>query len=279
MQGLLRASRPLLAGRPLRNPPEMREVYAPYRTEEAHHEEEYVPPTFALEQYFTTPFFWRVSNLDLPEKEQVLILYRRHLKNNFSWALDTEVAMDMSWKTRAQFRANMNEKDPEKIRQLIHEGEKYLFDNYNNLPYIMPSSPGGTLWQRNPYRWLHASRAWSKNHLDHKALHHGSLLSRNEALTSYELLKYVPVNGFPRDEFDEGFVYRDSDATDAPFLDGHDDHGDTHDHENHHHDDHGHAQHGQHDEHEGHDHHDHGHGHGHGHHEHHEHETIKHPVY
>ncbi|CAI5470101.1 unnamed protein product [Closterium sp. Yama58-4] len=84
------------------------------------------------------------------QQQRARQLYRRSLKNALSWAIFRDIYYDEADKIRAQFEANRQESDPDRIDRLLAAGEAKLKENQHPDPYLVPWVYGGSKYARNP---------------------------------------------------------------------------------------------------------------------------------
>mmetsp|Transcript_35625 Transcript_35625/g.66021 ORF Transcript_35625/g.66021 Transcript_35625/m.66021 type:complete len:99 (+) Transcript_35625:31-327(+) len=80
---------------------------------------------------------------------RVRMLYRKICKELYHYSATRPVWGEFIQEARARFEANRDVTDEAKIQALIKDGEKWLIDNKCGDPYIVPTNPGGTKFQRN----------------------------------------------------------------------------------------------------------------------------------
>ncbi|KAI3404984.1 hypothetical protein KGF56_002235 [Candida oxycetoniae] len=80
---------------------------------------------------------------------RVASLFRQAMRTAFDHALKFEVYRNATLDIRAQFEANRHVSDPEQLERLIQKTEAKLAHWKHPDPYIPPSRPGGTKYQRN----------------------------------------------------------------------------------------------------------------------------------
>ncbi|KAF9057892.1 NDUFB9, NADH-ubiquinone oxidoreductase [Panaeolus papilionaceus] len=76
-------------------------------------------------------------------------LYKRYLKNSLDWTVRRDLWRPQALQIRAQFEANRNVTDPRALANILSQAEKELASQVHCDPYIAPSFPGGTKWERN----------------------------------------------------------------------------------------------------------------------------------
>ncbi|KAK9452225.1 uncharacterized protein V1518DRAFT_436564 [Limtongia smithiae] len=79
----------------------------------------------------------------------VASIYRRALRLSLNWTIRRDIWRQQALAIRAQFDANKGVTDPRIIRNLIVAGERELELNRHPDPYIPPSRPGGSKYERN----------------------------------------------------------------------------------------------------------------------------------
>ncbi|KAK9240784.1 hypothetical protein V1525DRAFT_393902 [Lipomyces kononenkoae] len=81
--------------------------------------------------------------------QHVASIYRRLLRLSLNWTVRRDIWRKQALEIRAKFDANKNITDAREIRDLIIEGERQLAINRHPDPYIPPSRPGGSKFERN----------------------------------------------------------------------------------------------------------------------------------
>ncbi|KAF4972728.1 hypothetical protein FZEAL_9544 [Fusarium zealandicum] len=76
-------------------------------------------------------------------------LYRRSLKLALDWAVHRHLWRGQALYIRSLFEANRNVTDPRHQRALVTETEKLLESWKHPDPYIPPTAPGGSKFERN----------------------------------------------------------------------------------------------------------------------------------
>ncbi|CAM6039551.1 unnamed protein product [Sphagnum compactum] len=84
------------------------------------------------------------------QQQRCRILYRKALKSVLDWAVHRDIFYIEAEKTRLQFEANRDVQNLETIDRLLFEGEARLAKLQHPDPYIVPWSPGGSKYARNP---------------------------------------------------------------------------------------------------------------------------------
>ncbi|KAJ7930120.1 hypothetical protein B0H13DRAFT_2310150 [Mycena leptocephala] len=82
-------------------------------------------------------------------RQYVQSLYRRRLKNSLDWTIRRDVWRAKAMEIRAEFEHNRNVKDPRQLAQILEQAEAKLAGWKHPDPYIPPTAPGGTKWERN----------------------------------------------------------------------------------------------------------------------------------
>ncbi|KAF8338827.1 NDUFB9, NADH-ubiquinone oxidoreductase [Cantharellus anzutake] len=90
----------------------------------------------------TTPF-------TAAHRFHVKSLYRRLLKNSLDWTIRRDIWRQQALEIRSEFERNRNVTDPRAIADLLARGEAQLEATLHPDPYIPPSFPGGSKWERN----------------------------------------------------------------------------------------------------------------------------------
>jgi NADH dehydrogenase (ubiquinone) 1 beta subcomplex subunit 9 len=76
-------------------------------------------------------------------------LYRRALKLSLDWTVHRHLWRGQALYIRSLFEANKMVTDPRKRRALLAETEKLLDEWKHPEPYIPPTAPGGSKYERN----------------------------------------------------------------------------------------------------------------------------------
>ncbi|OBT94720.1 hypothetical protein VE01_06149 [Pseudogymnoascus verrucosus] len=76
-------------------------------------------------------------------------LYRRSLKLALDWSVHRYLWRGQALYLRSLFEANKNVKDPRQQRALFRETEDLLEKWKHPDPYRVPTSPGGSKYERN----------------------------------------------------------------------------------------------------------------------------------
>ncbi|KAJ7228300.1 hypothetical protein GGX14DRAFT_66610 [Mycena pura] len=95
-------------------------------------------------------------------RQYVQSLYRRRLKNSLDWTIRRDVWRGKAMRIRAEFEVNRNVKDARQLAQIFGQAEAKLAAWKHPDPYIAPTAPGGTKWERNtPVRlYITATPTW-----------------------------------------------------------------------------------------------------------------------
>ncbi|KAG4302549.1 hypothetical protein PCANB_001217 [Pneumocystis canis] len=80
---------------------------------------------------------------------RVLSLYRRSLKLSLDWCIRRDIWRIEALKIRSRFESNKNIYDPRRLSIIFDETEAILKKYKHPEPYIAPTSPGGSKWERN----------------------------------------------------------------------------------------------------------------------------------
>ncbi|KIM91229.1 hypothetical protein PILCRDRAFT_811740 [Piloderma croceum F 1598] len=76
-------------------------------------------------------------------------LYRRILKNELDWIVRRDIWRAKAQEIRAEFERNRNVHDPRSLAIILQKAEEELANKLHPDPYIEPTMPGGTKWERN----------------------------------------------------------------------------------------------------------------------------------
>ncbi|KAJ7734002.1 hypothetical protein DFH07DRAFT_845058 [Mycena maculata] len=82
-------------------------------------------------------------------RQYVQSLYKRTLKNSLDWTIRRDVWRAKAMEIRAQFDYNRNVTDPRQLAQILEQAEAKLAAWKHPDPYIPPTAPNGTKWERN----------------------------------------------------------------------------------------------------------------------------------
>uniref|UniRef100_A0ABQ0L4L2 NADH dehydrogenase [ubiquinone] 1 beta subcomplex subunit 9 n=1 Tax=Mycena chlorophos TaxID=658473 RepID=A0ABQ0L4L2_MYCCL len=82
-------------------------------------------------------------------RQYVQSLYRRRLKNSLDWTIRRDVWRAKAMEIRAEFEVNRHIEDPRLLKQVLEQAEAKLAEWKHPDPYIPPTAPGGTKWERN----------------------------------------------------------------------------------------------------------------------------------
>lgn len=81
--------------------------------------------------------------------KRVASLFRQALRTAFDSSLKFDAYRNETIKIRKQFDANKHIQDPNELEEAIAKTKLKLAEWKHPDPYITPSRPGGTKWQRN----------------------------------------------------------------------------------------------------------------------------------
>ncbi|KAF9436381.1 hypothetical protein BGZ76_004112 [Entomortierella beljakovae] len=90
-----------------------------------------------------------MSEAQIAHRRLVQSLYRRSLKTAQDWYIDTNLFRRKAVELRMQFDANKNLTQPRQIAQAVRTAERQLEELRHPDPYIAPTAPGGTKFERN----------------------------------------------------------------------------------------------------------------------------------
>lgn len=76
-------------------------------------------------------------------------MFRQALRTAFDSSLKFDAYRQETLKIRAQFEANKTVSNPNELESIIRKAEAKLAEWKHPDPYIPPSRPGGTKYQRN----------------------------------------------------------------------------------------------------------------------------------
>ncbi|KAK4216406.1 complex 1 protein [Rhypophila sp. PSN 637] len=82
-------------------------------------------------------------------KRAALSLYRRSLKLALDWTVHRDLWRGQALYIRSLFEKNRNITDPRQQKLLLKETEKLLEHWKHPDPYIHPTAPGGSKYERN----------------------------------------------------------------------------------------------------------------------------------
>jgi len=92
----------------------------------------------------------QVSPFTAAHRFYVKSLYKRFLVNSLNWTIRRDTWREHALMIRAEFERNRNVHDPRALAAILSEAEARLASFAHPDPYIVPSFPGGTKWERNP---------------------------------------------------------------------------------------------------------------------------------
>ncbi|EMR08454.1 hypothetical protein PNEG_03284 [Pneumocystis murina B123] len=90
-------------------------------------------------------------------RSRALSLYRRSLKLSLDWCVRRDIWRLEALKIRSRFESNKNIHDPRLLLAIFDETEEILKKYRHPDPYIVPTSPGGSKWERNILPSAHVS--------------------------------------------------------------------------------------------------------------------------
>ncbi|KAH0420815.1 lyr family protein [Colletotrichum camelliae] len=82
-------------------------------------------------------------------RQATLSLYRRSLKLALDWAVHRHLWRGQALYIRSLFEANRSVTDSRQKRELLSETEKLLARWKHPEPYVHPTAPGGSKYERN----------------------------------------------------------------------------------------------------------------------------------
>ncbi|GJC87321.1 LYR family protein (complex 1 protein) [Colletotrichum tofieldiae] len=82
-------------------------------------------------------------------RQAALSLYRRSLKLALDWAVHRHLWRGQALYIRSLFEANRNVIDSRQKRELLAQTEKLLAKWKHPEPYVHPTAPGGSKYERN----------------------------------------------------------------------------------------------------------------------------------
>ncbi|ROV89347.1 hypothetical protein VMCG_09616 [Cytospora schulzeri] len=85
----------------------------------------------------------------MSSRQAALSLYRRSLKLALDWAVHRNLWRGQAIYIRSLFEANRNITNPRQQRALLKETEKLLDTWKHPDPYVPPTAPGGSKFERN----------------------------------------------------------------------------------------------------------------------------------
>ncbi|KAF9967536.1 hypothetical protein BGZ73_000512 [Actinomortierella ambigua] len=90
-----------------------------------------------------------MSEAQIAHRRLIQSLYRRSLKTAQDWYIDTTLFRRKAVELRIQFDANKNITNPRQIAAIVRDAERQLEDLRHPDPYIYPTAPGGSKFDRN----------------------------------------------------------------------------------------------------------------------------------
>ncbi|KAK7529192.1 hypothetical protein BKA81DRAFT_411385 [Phyllosticta paracitricarpa] len=85
----------------------------------------------------------------MASKSAVCSLYRRSLKLSLSWAVHRHLWRGQALYIRSLFEDKKNVTDPRLVKDLLKETEDLLEHWKHPDPYVPPTAPGGSKYERN----------------------------------------------------------------------------------------------------------------------------------
>ncbi|KAK1584719.1 complex 1 protein [Colletotrichum navitas] len=82
-------------------------------------------------------------------RQAALSLYRRSLKLALDWAVHRHLWRGQALYIRSLFEANRNVTDSRQKRELLTQTESLLAKWKHPEPYVHPTAPGGSKYERN----------------------------------------------------------------------------------------------------------------------------------
>ncbi|KAF9582757.1 hypothetical protein BGW38_010798 [Lunasporangiospora selenospora] len=90
-----------------------------------------------------------MSEAQIAHRRLVQSLYRRSLKTAQDWYIDTNLFRRKAVELRIQFDANKGLTQPRQIAKVVQDAERQLLELRHPDPYIVPTAPGGSKFERN----------------------------------------------------------------------------------------------------------------------------------
>ncbi|KAI5858101.1 NADH dehydrogenase 1 beta subcomplex subunit 9 [Tricharina praecox] len=82
-------------------------------------------------------------------RSAVMSLYRRALNTSLHWTVRRDLWRVQALNIRDMFEANRDVTDPRQLSKLLQETEKTLQKWKHPDPYVAPTAPGGSKYERN----------------------------------------------------------------------------------------------------------------------------------
>ncbi|ORY83862.1 hypothetical protein BCR37DRAFT_378876 [Protomyces lactucae-debilis] len=82
-------------------------------------------------------------------RSRVASLYKRSLTLTRDWTVHRELWFEEAAAIRKRFEANRQVTNPRLVEDLLRKGEEMLVARKHPDPYIVPTFPGGSKWERN----------------------------------------------------------------------------------------------------------------------------------
>ncbi|KAH9988418.1 NDUFB9, NADH-ubiquinone oxidoreductase [Russula vinacea] len=89
------------------------------------------------------------SPFSAAHRRYVKSLYKRMLENERNWVVRYDLYRARACAVRAEFERNRNVHDPRALAAILEKAEEELARKRHPDPYIHPTFPGGTKWERN----------------------------------------------------------------------------------------------------------------------------------
>ncbi|KAG0226772.1 hypothetical protein BGW42_003424 [Actinomortierella wolfii] len=91
------------------------------------------------------------TEAQIAHRRVIQSLYKRSLKTAQDWYIDTTLFRRKAVELRIQFDANKNITNPRQIAALVRDAERQLEELRHPDPYIYPTAPGGSKFDRNAH--------------------------------------------------------------------------------------------------------------------------------
>ena len=82
-------------------------------------------------------------------RRYVMSLYKRCLKLSLDWIIRRDIWRSEAIEIRQMFDANRNMNDPRQLKILLGKAEATLASLRHPDPYVFPTAPGGSKFERN----------------------------------------------------------------------------------------------------------------------------------
>ncbi|KAF8735432.1 hypothetical protein AX14_002023 [Amanita brunnescens Koide BX004] len=90
-----------------------------------------------------------ISPFTAAHRSYVKSLYKRYLNDSLDWTVGRDLWRPRALQIRAEFERNRDVHDPRALAAIFAKAEAYLAEIKHPDPYIAPTAPGGTKWERN----------------------------------------------------------------------------------------------------------------------------------